>query len=178
MAVATKADAQTTIWAGQLAAAQLPPICVKSGRPAERWVRVSFVTYPAWTWLLLLAGALPFVIVRFVVQKSARGRLPYAEPQGGRLAALRWVLPVLLIVTIVLFIAAIPVMTSDGTAGAVTLGLAALLLAALIVLNVYVRVALLPRGRVLGDPRIPDRWVVLHGVHPAFADAVRRGPGG
>ena len=67
-------------------------------------LRVTFATYPAWTWLLLLAGALPFVVVRYAIQKTARGRLPYAEPYfvalAVKLAAFAVTVPVLVHLTL------------------------------------------------------------------------------
>lgn len=48
--------------AERLAAGDLPPICVVTGRPADTRVAMTFRSTPDWTWLLLLAaGQLPIL---------------------------------------------------------------------------------------------------------------------
>jgi hypothetical protein len=50
--------------------AALPDLCQRHGRPAVKRVKARFVSpLPVWTYLLLLAGFLPFVIVAEVTRK-------------------------------------------------------------------------------------------------------------
>jgi hypothetical protein len=50
--------------------AALPDLCQRHGQPAFKRVKARFVSpLPAWTYLLLLAGFLPFVIVAEVTRK-------------------------------------------------------------------------------------------------------------
>jgi hypothetical protein len=53
----------------------LPSVCSRHGNPAAGSLRVRFVSKPpVWTYVLLLAGALPFVIVVMVLRKTVDAR--------------------------------------------------------------------------------------------------------
>lgn len=58
----------------------LPPICVKTGRPADGTVRVTFATLPAWTYLLLLAGIFPFLIAVVFANEQIVAQVPLRRP--------------------------------------------------------------------------------------------------
>lgn len=59
------------LWYGDL-----PPVCVKTGEPADGDVAVRFSHVPPWTFLLLLAGILPFFVALLFVPERIPGRLP------------------------------------------------------------------------------------------------------
>jgi hypothetical protein len=55
---------------------ELPSVCVKSGEPADQTVEATFRWLPPWTYLLLLAGVLPFLIAVFFAEEKVVGRVP------------------------------------------------------------------------------------------------------
>lgn len=69
--MATALIGREALWYGDL-----PPVCVKTGGPAEGDVRVRFSHVPPWTFLLLLAGIFPFFIALLFVPERIPGRLP------------------------------------------------------------------------------------------------------
>lgn len=69
----------------------LPPVCVKTGMPADGTVRVTFSRLPTWTYLLLLAGIVPFLIAAFFAREQVRGRVPVTRAAVERYEAYaRW----------------------------------------------------------------------------------------
>lgn len=68
--------AQVRVGAEQLRTGDLPPVCVKTGAPADGTSAVRFEHLPPWTYLLLLAGVLPFLIAWFFARIQLRGHLP------------------------------------------------------------------------------------------------------
>jgi len=54
----------------------LPPVCVKSGLPAEVGVAKTLVWVPGWTWILILFGIFPFLIARHFVARRVTLELP------------------------------------------------------------------------------------------------------
>ena len=61
---------------GSLGSGDLPRVCVKTGAPADGTVDVRFSRLPPWTYLLLLAGILPFLVALFLADDVVTGRLP------------------------------------------------------------------------------------------------------
>lgn len=61
---------------GSLGSGDLPRVCVKTGAPADGTVAVRFSRLPPWTYLLLLAGILPFLIALVFAGEVVTGRLP------------------------------------------------------------------------------------------------------
>ena len=59
------------LWYGDL-----PRVCIKSGEPADSDVAVRFSHVPPWTFLLLLAGVVPFFVALLFVPERISGRLP------------------------------------------------------------------------------------------------------
>src|SRR4051812_48095577 len=51
--------------------AVLPPRCVKSNEPAERWLKRQLYWQSPLTYLLLLLGPVPFIIGALIVRKKA-----------------------------------------------------------------------------------------------------------
>lgn len=54
----------------------LPPICVKTGEPAQQTIATSSEHIPPWTFLLLFAGILPFFIALLFARETVSGRVP------------------------------------------------------------------------------------------------------
>jgi predicted lysophospholipase L1 biosynthesis ABC-type transport system permease subunit len=54
----------------------LPPLCVKTGLPAEVGVAKTFVWVPGWTWILILFGIFPFLIARYFAARRVTLELP------------------------------------------------------------------------------------------------------
>ena len=59
-----------------LAEGDLPPVCVRTGRPADGLVPIRFRPVPAWTWLLLPFGVLPFLVANLFAGELVVGDVP------------------------------------------------------------------------------------------------------
>ena len=55
-----------------------PPVCAKTGLPAEVVIIKSLVWVPSWTWILLLFGIFPFLIARHFSAHRVTLELPAA----------------------------------------------------------------------------------------------------
>lgn len=144
------------LWYGDL-----PPVCVKTGGPADGTVEVSFERLPPWTYLLLLAGILPFFVALLVIRDRARGQVPVSRPVVERYRAHRrpigigWVLVALGVVL-------------AAVAGEPWL----VLLAGAGVLLLVVAEVRRTQGWITGVPVAGTPFVELRRVHPTFAAAV------
>lgn len=84
----------------------VPQVCVRHGEPATRHRKVVFRSYiPAWTYLLILIGLLPFLIVAAVLQKRVKAP---AWPFCARCSRLRTIRLLAGLAVAVLSIAAVP----------------------------------------------------------------------
>jgi len=65
----------------------IPAVCSRHGDPAVRGRRVQFISRPpGWAYLLLLAGALPFLVVGMVTRKTlAAPRWPFCNSCNNRI---------------------------------------------------------------------------------------------
>jgi hypothetical protein len=54
----------------------LPPVCVKTGLPAEVVVAKTYAWVPDWTWILILFGIFPFLIARHFAAHRVTLELP------------------------------------------------------------------------------------------------------
>ena len=68
--------ARTVVPREALYRADLPPICVVTGRPADGTVRARFDSLPSWTWILLLFGVFPFLIASLFATERVVGEVP------------------------------------------------------------------------------------------------------
>jgi hypothetical protein len=183
-------------WASQLKYRTLPPVCFKTGMPADSWYRVRFATAPRWArvvfplvvfmvlMLSLCMGLIfmPFalvlmvvgmmvgqVLVRLVLSQRASGWLPLRRAVAIRLRIL-WAAQYALLA---MGIAAIVSVVHQGTAGTVhgrtllELGGGLILVAAVVTL-IYVFLA--PRAEVRTSPY--ENVVVFRNAHRDFAAAV------
>lgn len=66
----------TQVSTSQFEAGQLPPICANTGLPADGWTTTHAKSKIGAQWLLLLAGFVPFLIVRALTIKRSVGYLP------------------------------------------------------------------------------------------------------
>lgn len=162
---------EVTIWASQMRPGGLPAICVKTGQPADTWVKRRFATAPQWTYILLalgvvLVGILPYIVVRAIVSVRANGELPFVQAAAARLRIFSLVGLLAFLGSLVVFFGGV-----IANSGVVALLGAVLFLAGLALLVVAGTMG--PRAEVRKVPEAPDdRVVVLRRVHPNFAQAV------
>ena len=144
------------LWYGEL-----PPVCVKTGAPADGTVKATFERMPPWTFLLLLAGIFPFFIAALFLRERIQGRVPVtAEVIERYHAGKRWLWASW---GLILAGAVLPaVFRSRGPLVLIAAGL-------LLLVITEVRRA----QRWISGAPVPDTpFVELRRVHPAFADAV------
>ena len=55
------------------------PVCVKTGRTHERWIKADFYYVPPWVYLLIFVGLIPLLIVYMIVRKQATVYLPAVD---------------------------------------------------------------------------------------------------
>jgi hypothetical protein len=167
----TGGNAEVTIWASQMRPGGLPAVCVKTGQPADRWMKRRYATAPRWTLVLLLAGVvlvgvLPYLIVRAIVSVKATGQLPFAAPVASRLR-------IFTIGGLVGLLAGIVLLVGGASANSGAVAILGLLLFVLGLVLVIAAGTMAPRAEVRIQPGVPnDRVVVLKRVHPNFAQAV------
>lgn len=68
---------------------ELPHVCVKTGQPADGVTAIRFRTLPAWTWLLLLFGILPFFVALYFAGDRVVGDVPVTRGVVARLLTVR-----------------------------------------------------------------------------------------
>jgi hypothetical protein len=68
---------------------QLPLVCVKTGREAERMVAVQAVFIPVWTWWLFLLGPLVLQLARWLLRRQVTGWVPMCRSAAHRLERVR-----------------------------------------------------------------------------------------
>jgi O-antigen ligase len=143
---------------------RLPSVCVKTGARADRVLVMYLRSLPRWTYLLLLCGVVPFVIVWAFTRSTSRGVVPIADEPLQRIRRARATAVALFVLAMVLLV---------GGARVAALGFASLLalLAVLVVLLVWIPLLGI-RGAIVVDERHPGRVIVLSRVHPAFRRAV------
>jgi hypothetical protein len=173
------------VWASQLRANDFPPVCARTGQPAETWRKFRFATAPTWAYALLVLictgiGLIPIFIIMAAVSRRASGHLPLTKSSSRTIGLTTWIPVGLLGGTVVLWILAAIVAgsSSDQTTGAIAAGLVILSLVTLVAggVGVYmIRPLVRPRGKVMEQrPGQFDKLVELHNVHPAFVAAVNQ----
>jgi hypothetical protein len=144
-----------------LEAGTLPPICAKTGEPADGYTGVEFSSAPGWTWILLLFGILPFLIAQHFATVRVNALVPMSDVAQRRVKMLNRLFVGL--VTLSLVVIAIGLATEPE----VMLWGAAMLVAALVVMF-FGRAFVLPNGEVSND------WVRLSFVDARFAHELDR----
>jgi hypothetical protein len=155
-AVSVALVGREALWYGDL-----PPVCVKTGGPADGTVEVTFERLPPWTYLLLLAGIFPFFVALLLIRDQVRGQVPVTRLVVARYRAHRR--PIAMGWALV----------------ALGVGLAAVagepwlvLLAGAGILLIVVAEVRRTQGWITGVPVAGTPFVELRRVHPAFAAAM------
>ena len=153
------ATGEVSLWAVELANGLLPPVCAKSGRPAEATIRVQYQNNPHAAWAGLLPGG---ISSRYVV----KGRLPMTIMWIAIFTTSRMViLAAAIAFGYGLFAVAVSRQATPIQWVLMVGGLIALQLWAVL------HRRLEPAGKVHRDAA-GNAWVVLRGVHPNFVAAV------
>jgi hypothetical protein len=140
---------------------KFPAVCAKTGAPADRWLAVRANYLPGWSWLLLLFGILPFLIVAAFATQRLTGMVPVSSRAADRLRQAR-------LFRIAAFVAALGLAVAGAVADQVWLWQLAVAFLFACVLTYLLEVAWSVGGRL--DPSA--RWVQLTGVHRDFAASV------
>jgi len=147
----------------------IPSCCVLHGNPAATTKKVQFISRPpAWSYLLIVAGVLLFVIVAIVLRKSATSQAwPFcAECQQHRTKrlAIGWGL---MLVGLLLFVAAAVVASNAEVGAVVASGLLLAPVVAIVGLSLVARSGWFATagGIVSGD----GAWLQFAKAHPNFA---------
>jgi hypothetical protein len=144
-----------------LEAGRLPPVCAKTGEAAEGSATIEFTSTPAWTWILLLFGILPFLIARAFSKTRVRGIVPMSDAALRRARTFNWICAGILVLAAILLVTGFVGHPHLLMAGLVTL-IGALVFLAVGWWFVY------PSGQISGE------WVWLSSVDPRFAEALGR----
>jgi hypothetical protein len=158
--------AAVTIWARDLAAGNVPRVCIRTGVPTENVHRVSFTTTPAWAWAFIVLGALPALLLALIVSRRARGSV-FCVPDAARtlqIVSFAW-LPALVA------FAALWIYGFAANAGWPLLISLPVLLVGLIAYYAL-RLSLGIKARV-DEVRPGLRYVQIFNAHPHFVVAVR-----
>lgn len=143
-----------------LESGNLPAVCAKTGEPADGFARVEFTSTPAWTWILLLFGILPFLIARWFSKVRVSALVPMSEAALRRGRRFNWTVMGLLVVGALLLLLGF----ATGPFAA-WLGLGALVAALFVVTIGWPFVW--PTGHVEGE------WVLISFVNRRFARRTR-----
>jgi hypothetical protein len=153
---------EASIWASELKGGTLPPVCVKSGRPADSALTFSFDEPVATGWLL--AGATLGIAV---TGRRVKGTLPLVRVWRRTFLLLRAAgisaaaIGILMLITVGLS-------TNDWLPTWLGLGLG-FLVASLVIGAMYS--GLRPKGELFRMAN-GQQWVRLREIHPDFARAV------
>jgi hypothetical protein len=169
--------AATTVFIDDAVSGNLPPICAKSGEPTTRHLTITqdMTGSLGALWLALFFGPPGWLLLLLVAASRRRSnltvRLPYsAEVLGWYASAVRqmfWCIAVAIAALVACLAAAavIPIFPAGSLA----------FIASVIVLAGAVAVAIFRwrahRLLVVLSLDASGRWLTLHKVHPAFADA-------
>jgi hypothetical protein len=140
---------------------RLPPVCARTGTPADTMVAVRASWTPPWTWWLLAGGVLPFLLARWLTRRQEPGWVPMSAPFASRIERVRQLGGGYLVAGITSLL----VGWFAGSPCLVRLGVAAVALAVLAAL-------LEPAWSVGARLDRSGRSVTLTRVHPRFAAAV------
>lgn len=155
-----------------------------TGAPAETWRKFRFATAPSWAYVLLLlvcagVGLLIIGVLIWAVSFRASGYLPLTRASRRKLAIVNWLPVALIVLSLVLWIAALVVgfNSNDQTATIAGVLLIVGLLAGLagLIGRLVVRRLVGPKARVMERrPGQYDQLIELRHMHPAFVVAVNQ----
>ena len=146
-----------------LESGHLPPVCPKTGEPADGFATIVFTSTPEWTWILLLFGIFPFLIARYFTTARIVGLVPMSDVALRRGRAFTWTYRGFfalsgLVIVVGFFMLDRPAILLEG--------LAILVITLLVMLIGWPFVW--PTGRVSGE------WVWLSFVNDRFASELDR----
>jgi len=148
---------------------RLPAVCALSGQPSDGAYTETLRSPVGGQYLLLLFGVVPFLIVRYVTRKEAKGKIPVTRAAFASLEAQakerRWRAFLLVGGGIAAWFLGAIVVADIPALGWVVIAVGTVAFLAGIVYDA--RTPLL-RGHVEAS----GRWVVIENAHPAFAAAV------
>jgi hypothetical protein len=147
---------------GDLETGTLPPVCAKTGRPADGFATMEFTSTPSWTWILLLFGIFPFLIAQYFSRVRVVGQVPMSDLALQRTRWFTWSSRALFGLAILEFVVAAAVESSSVGLG----GLGTLVAALLFTLIGWPFVW--PTGH------LSDGWVWMSFVHERFARELER----
>jgi hypothetical protein len=151
----------------------LPPVCAKSGVPAEGYLRIEQAQGGVGAgWLLIFLGPIGWVALLFWLAMSRRSvlrvRLPYSDDAISRESHYRHVRTMYVIIAVGALMLLLPAVRAF-LPPPVSVVFA---LIALVVAGIYQVLAW--RASVGVELDASHRWITLSGVHPAFVAAVNR----
>jgi hypothetical protein len=139
---------------------QFPPVCVKTGRPAELVGQAEAVAATGGAWLLI--RLLPVVKNWWPTSRRAMGEVPITRAAVRRIAVVRWA-------WVAAFLAGGWIVHGAGSGQVLLAGRLLVALAAALWL-------LAPMVTVEGSLDLEGGTVELYDVHPRFKAAVEHGP--
>ena len=148
--------------------AQLPPICVKTGAPATRFLVRKYSWHPPWAYLGLFGGAVPYVILALILTK--RGRLTVGLSDATAAKRNNWILAGWIGVVVLLagmFVAATN-LPEDVIGAASVVGFL------LVLIWIVIATA---RATLLVPTRITATHLFLKGASPALLESLPPWPG-
>jgi hypothetical protein len=154
--------ARTAARVEDLESGTLPPVCAKTGRLADGFATIEFISTPSWTWILLLFGIFPFLIAQFFSKVRVVGQVPMSARALQRAWWFTWSWRALFGLAVLAFVVAIAAKSSLAAQA----GLVTLVTALLFTLIGWPFVW--PTGRPSGE------WVVMSFVNERFAREVDR----
>jgi hypothetical protein len=144
-----------------LEAGSLPPVCAKTGGPADGFTKVEFSSTPGWMLILLLFGIIPFLIAQAFASVRVDGLIPLSTIAQRRITMFNRLFVGLVVLSLGVIV--LGFMTEQGL---ILWGLA-MLLGAIIVM-------LIGRAFVLPSGQVKDEWVRLSFVDVRFATELYR----
>ena len=140
-----------------------PPVCCKTGRPADLSRRWEFSHTPGWMWILLLFGVFPFLIATAFATERFAGVLPWSARAESRLLVskrLVWLFGASAVASFLIALVAYDTLITTAIA-----------FAALCLIAIAVTWFFAPNANLDGRD-----VVVLSNVHPGFVAAIHALP--
>lgn len=146
------------------------PVCTRHGEPATRRKKVVFrSTTPAWTYLLILFGVLPFAIVAAAIQKRIKAPAWPFCARCGQLRTRRLLAGIGLVALAVLAIVAVSAALPDGSLYATQIVLVFVLL---LIAGLGVAASAGGSSIAAGYASRDGHHVEIRRPHPRFAEEV------
>jgi hypothetical protein len=145
--------------------APLPPICLKSGQPATKWLPRNLQWHEPWLALTILIAIPVYIVIALIMTKRARLIIGLTDEWAARRRTRMMIALGIALASVVMAIAGIFLGNlesgNEGWFVLLPLAIVNLILAAL-----YGQYAC----RLVWPKRITDQYVWVKGVHPSFLD--------